>query len=287
MAETTRIAWCDSTFNSWIGCTRVGPGCDNCYAEQQDSRKRWGGTTHWGVGKPRHRTSESYWRQPLAWNRKAAASGKPWRVFCASLADVFDNEVPPDWRTDLWTLIAATPALTWLLLTKRISNVDYPMPSNVWLGATMVNQEEYERDWPKLRARSATKRFISYEPAIGPINFYFQQLVRAESRLPDWVIIGGESGPRARPFDVEWARSTMEQCKAAGVACFLKQFGSCPVSQSDGIAPSYLSVHGDEIFLNRGDRSMDWRRLKHPAGADPSEWPEDLRVREWPDAQKI
>src|SRR5881394_1441244 len=120
MAEITGISWADSTFNPWIGCTKVGPGCDHCYAQVLDSRYRWGGATHWGVGKPRMRTSVSNWKKPLAWNAKAAKSGKPWRVFCASLTDVFDNEVPEEWRADLWRLIGATPALTWLLLTKRI-----------------------------------------------------------------------------------------------------------------------------------------------------------------------
>src|SRR5688572_4428248 len=104
MAEVTGIAWTDSTFNPWIGCTKVGPGCDHCYAEALDKRHRWGGATHWGAGVERMRTSPSNWAKPRAWNRKAVASGKPWRVFCASLADVFDNEVPHDWRADLFEL---------------------------------------------------------------------------------------------------------------------------------------------------------------------------------------
>src|SRR3954462_4489732 len=105
MAELSAISWTKSTFNPWVGCTNIGPGCDHCYAEALDKRHRWGGATHWGTGVQRKRTSEGYWRQPLAWNRKAAASDKPWRVFCASLADVFDNEVPDEWRRDLFALI--------------------------------------------------------------------------------------------------------------------------------------------------------------------------------------
>ena len=280
MGATTKIAWCDSTLNPWIGCTRVGPGCDHCYAEQQDSRKRWGSATHWGVGVPRYRTSASNWTQPLAWNRKAEASGKPWRVFCASLADVFDNEVLDEWRTDLWALISATPHLTWLLLTKRIGNVVYPMPSNVWLGATMVNQEEYERDWPKLRAVPATKRFISYEPALGQINFYFHQLERAESALPDWVIIGGESGSKARTFDITWARSAVEQCKAAGVACFVKQLGARPYADDPSSRRNkpfrYKQRYCDD------DTGQAWVQLLDRAGANPDEWPSDIRVRAFP-----
>src|SRR5262245_17039849 len=152
MGEKTGIAWCDSTFNPWIGCTKVGPGCDHCYAETLDKRHRWGGKTHWGPGVSRHRTAN--WTAPRRWNEKAAERGKPWRVFCASLADVFDNEVPDQWRDDLFDLIDDTRALTWLLLTKRIGNADRMLPAyippNLWIGATVVNQEEADRDIPKL-----------------------------------------------------------------------------------------------------------------------------------------
>lgn len=259
MAEVTGIAWCDSTFNPWIGCTKVGPGCDHCYAEALDKRHRWGGATHWGTGVERRRTSEDYWRKPLAWNRKAAASGKPWRVFCASLADVFDNEVPEAWRHDLWELIGATPALTWLLLTKRIGNASRMLPyetlPNAWLGATIVNAEEAERDVPKLLATPAAKRFVSYEPALGPVDW---------TQYPgiDWIIVGGEStqGAPARPFDLWWASETIAQCRAIGAAPFVKQLGAVQV------------VNGHAFRPTKGDR----------AGANPAEWPEQLRVQEFP-----
>lgn len=302
MAEKSKIAWTDSTFNPWIGCTRVGPGCDHCYAEAQDSRKRWGGTTHWGPGVPRHRTSESYWKQPLAWDKKAAASGKVHRVFCASLADVFDNEVPDEWRADLWRLIRATQNLSWLLVTKRIGNAakmwpggDYP---NVRLIITVVNQEEADRDIPKLLALPC-KNGISYEPALGPVDFHLDKgwcrhckvmtsgaidghcmdplrpCFEAEALMQDligWIIIGGESaqgGAQARPFDLAWARSTIAQCKAAGVPVFCKQVGSNP-------------VWGDESSsLGRALREGGYT-LKDRAGADPSEWPEDLRIQQFP-----
>ena len=253
MAEVTGIAWTDSTFNPWIGCTKVGPGCDHCYAEALDKRHRWGGATHWGTGVPRKRTSPDYWRKPLAWNRKAAASGKPWRVFCASLADVFDNEVPEEWRGDLWRLIRATPALTWLLLTKRIGNVAKMHPGglyeNVWIGATIVNAEEAERDAPKLLAvKGVAKRFVSYEPALGPVDW---------SKYPgiDWIIVGGEStqGGQARTFKVEWAENTIDQARRIWAAPFVKQLGS-----------------------RQG--------LKDRAGADPAEWPAHLQRQEFPSA---
>jgi protein gp37 len=262
MAETTGIAWCDSTFNAWIGCTKVSPGCDHCYAEALDARHRWGGATHWGTAVPRMRTSEANWRKPLAWNRKAEASGKPWRVFTNSLADVFDNEVPIHWREDLFDLIGSTPSLTWLLLTKRIGNVSKMTPGwnwpNVWLGASIVNQDEADRDIPKLLATPAAVRFVSYEPALGPVDFEAiggmkRNALFGAERL-DWIIVGGESRQgkyAARPFDLAWARSAVSQCRAAGVAVFVKQLGS--------------------TF-----------NLKDRAGADPEEWPADLRIQEFP-----
>lgn len=296
MAEKSNIAWTTSTFNPWIGCTKIGPGCDHCYAEAQDSRKRWGKTTHWGAGVPRHRTSASYWQQPKVWNGKQIdlrrqGDAPPWHVFCASLADVFDNDAPQQWRGDLWTLIADTPALSWLLVTKRIGNVPgmVPLswtnsprgfPPNVRLMITVVNQEEADRDIPKLLALNC-KNGISFEPALGPVD-WAAWLYPNRARIIDggtgpfsvkdqpcleWVIIGGESaqgGANARPFIIEWARSTIAQCKAAGVPVFMKQLGS-------NIRSSWKPDDPDHQL-----------RIKDRAGADPDEWPIDLRVREFP-----
>src|SRR5882672_1152909 len=185
MAEKSAIAWTRSTFNPWIGCTKVGPGCDHCYAEALDKRMRYGKAVHWGAGVPRFRTSAENWRGPLKWNELAWAAppfaGRPgfWPVFCASLADVFDNEVPASWRQDLWNLICATPNLSWLLVTKRIGNVARMVPpawhrngfaDNVRLLITVCDQEEADRDIPKLLALPC-KNGISYEPALGPIYF--------------------------------------------------------------------------------------------------------------------
>lgn len=297
MAIDSNIGWTRSTFNPWIGCTKVSPGCDHCYASVSTPARSLG--VKWGAGQPRRRTSEANWRQPIKWNAEAARTGEFWPVFCSSLADVFDNEVPPEWRADLFLLMERTPNLTWLVLTKRIGNAGgmLPalwheknggrMPPNVWIGATIVNQEEADRDIPKLLAVPAAKRFVSYEPALGPVDWtdirvstgeQWNALDRVEaadaateglcSGTLDWIIIGGESdqpGMRARPFDVEWARSTIAQCKAAGVACFVKQLGSNP-------AP--LIVEAGSV------RERLW--LKDRAGADPAEWPDDLRVQEWP-----
>jgi len=226
MAETTDISWAHSTFNPWIGCTRVSPGCDHCYAATlMDTRY---GRVKWGAGEARQRTKT--WDQPRRWNKLAAASGKPWRVFCASLADVYDNEVPAEWRADLFDLIHETPALTWMLLTKRIGNLrsmHWPPPS-VWLGITVVNQEEADRDIPKLlgAAPQVAKRWLSCEPLLGPLRLapYFNRAA-ADDPAVDWVIVGGESGPGARAMNPDWVRDIRVQCADYGVPFHFKQWG--------------------------------------------------------------
>jgi len=246
MAEQTGIAWTDSTFNPWIGCTRVGPGCAHCYAEALDRRHKWGGATHWGTGVPRMRTSPGYWRQPLLWN--SAKQGR--RVFCASLADVFDNEVPEEWRADLWRLIRATPNLTWQLLTKRIGNAERMWPGgdyqNVWVGATVVNQEEADRDIPKLRALPAAVRFLSVEPMLEQFDLCLMpgeevSVEAGAARGIHWVIVGGESGSKRRPFELAWLRSVVEQCHAASVPVFVKQ-DSGPKPGQRGRIPDELWI---------------------------------------------
>ncbi|BEH60122.1 phage Gp37/Gp68 family protein [Burkholderia pseudomallei] len=250
MSENSKIEWCDHTFNPWEGCQKVGPGCDHCYAEARNARFGGGSAVNWGAGAPRRRTSVANWRRPLAWNaaheRFFAAQGRRQRVFCASLADVFDNAIDPAWRRDLFDLIVDTPNLDWLLLTKRIGNVQQMvqaatlcdlLPSNVWLGATIVNQEEAERDIPKLLAVPARVRFLSMEPLLGPVDLVSSgalwsdmngNIVDAPSRGlrgVDWVIAGGESGHGARPMHPDWARSLRDQCAAADVPFLFKQWG--------------------------------------------------------------
>lgn len=174
MAENSKIEWTDHTFNPWWGCTKVGPGCDHCYAEALDNRT---GGTHWGASAPRRRTKD--WSGPRRWNKHAgnyeALHGRRQRVFCASMADVFDNEVPDQWRADLWQLIRECPRLEWQIVTKRIGNAakmlpaDWPFP-HVGLLATVVNQAEADRDIPKLLATPAAWRGISAEPLLGPVD---------------------------------------------------------------------------------------------------------------------
>lgn len=239
MAEKTGISWTDSTFNPWIGCTKVGPGCDHCYAEALMD-KRWH-RVQWGSGRQRERTSAANWKQPLLWEKEheafMLAHGRRRRVFCASLADVFDNEAPAAWRAELFALIGLTPHLDWLLLTKRIGNVqkmlEQPgmpkdgLPANVWLGITVVNQEEYDRDVRKLLRIKASVRYLSMEPLLAPVRLYDDALYGVGWQQPplDWVIVGGESGAGARPIQRAWVDSLQAQCAEAGVAFFFKQWG--------------------------------------------------------------
>lgn len=261
MSENTKIEWADHTFNPWIGCTKVGPGCDNCYAKAdfEDRKHR----VTWGAGQARSRTKT--WGDPVRWNKQHeaffAANGRRQRVFCASLADVFDNDVDPQWRVDLFELIAVTPNLDWLLLTKRIGNANamlnetietmahgindwdcQPWP-NVWIGATIVNQEEADRDIHKLLTVRAAKRFLSMEPLLGPIDLdRWLELAGLNTDLGlsnpglDWVIVGGESGPHARPMHPDWARILRDQCEAAGVPFLFKQWGEWASMKGAGIA---------------------------------------------------
>lgn len=237
MGKTT-IEWTDYTFNPWLGCTKVSPGCDHCYAEARMDKRLHRVT--WGAGQPRQRTKT--WGDPVRWNKGHeafyAAHGRRQRVFCASLADVFDNEVPQAWRADLFDLIRRCENLDFLLLTKRIGNAARGLPSdwgggwpNVWLGTTIVNQEEADRDIPKLLAVPARVRFLSMEPLLGPVDL--RPWIGAGWAGPggawcqgvQWVIAGGESGPGARPMHPGWPRSLRDQCAAAGVPFLFKQHG--------------------------------------------------------------
>jgi protein gp37 len=234
MSVNSKIEWTDRTFNPWEGCQKMGPGCDHRYAETRNARFGGGQAMNWGPGAPRRRTSPATWAMPRPWNAQAdafmAQHGRRQRVFCASLADVFDSAVDPQWRADLFALIRDTPNLDWLLLTKRIGNVPAMvaiipgwLPDNVWLGATITSQIEADRDIPKLLAVPVRVRFLSMEPLLGPVDLTVidingdceiypllgtTQCVNEEHEpapdLPalDWVIVGGESGPSARPMSI-------------------------------------------------------------------------------------
>jgi protein gp37 len=227
MGENTKIEWATHTFNPWIGCTKLahpnGSACDFCYAATW--AKRTGHPELWEG--ERRLTSLENWRKPRKWNRAAMEAGERHRVFCASLADVFDNQVPDVWRIDLWQVIEETPHLDWLLLTKRPQNIHKMLPPNwgygypnVWLGITAENQREYERRWPDLREIPAEVHFISYEPALGPLC-----LTAVEGDRPDWIIAGAESGGKARPSHPQWFRDVRDECARLGTAFLFKQWG--------------------------------------------------------------
>jgi protein gp37 len=234
MGTDSKIEWTTHTFNPWIGCQKVSPGCDRCYAEaMMDHRYH---RVQWGPHGERKRTTPDYRRQPQRWNAGAdrfeREYGHRQRVFCASLADVFDNAVSPEWRHDLWDRIKQTPRLDWMILSKRPQNILRMLPTDwgdgwrhVWLGVTCESQGEYDRRWPLLACIPTTVRFISYEPALTPL-----QLDAWQGVLPDWVICGGESGAGARTMDSAWARLVRDQCADTGISFFMKQMtGKRPI----------------------------------------------------------
>lgn len=246
MAENSKIEWTDHTFNPWVGCTKVSPACDHCYAEGW--AKRTGQAGLWQG--ERRRTTSANWRKPYHWNNAAPLIERRQRVFCASLADVFDNQVPREWRADLFAMIRETPNLDWLLLTKRPQNMAKMLPGdwgqgypNVWLGTTVENQQEANRRIPYLLKVPAVIRFLSCEPLLGPvnlrvlrpdgINFRMDALtgegehflgMKGQTGRIHWVIAGGESGPGAREVDEYWLDGLREQCaEVEGTAFFMKQ----------------------------------------------------------------
>jgi protein gp37 len=328
MGANTKIEWTDHTFNPWEGCTKVSPGCANCYAATHNARFGGGTAPNWGKGAPRRRTSAENWKQPLRWNREAHETHikhyirvpvemvpRP-RVFCASLADWLDDEVPVEWLADLLALIHATPNLDWLLLTKRPAN--WPVrigeaalaledranaeaakwvfdcrkrsrarrirtwaiaeaakwvfdwrregtaPANVWIGTSVEDQTRADERIPALLRIPARVRFLSMEPLLGPVNLYghFYHASGGEfwpdGTLPadavcygyrdgdplyrrglHWVIVGGESGRDARPMHPAWARSLRDQCAAAGVPFFFKQWGEWAPMAGDVITQPF------------------------------------------------
>jgi len=286
MAENSKIEWTDHTFNPWIGCTKVSPGCAKCYAAAQNKLRKWVGGGEWNG--PRKRTSEANWKQPRRWNAEAAGIAfavcpkcgwqgrykdvcptpdchtlgqemrrRNARVFCASLADWLDDEVPIEWLADLLQLIHDTPNLDWLLLTKRPENWELRLsrlgetinsiglnwcdewlngtaPPNVWIGATMEDQPRRNERFEHLLNIPAVVRFASVEPMLGPVD-----LRGIHRDLLGWVIIGGESGPGHRELNLKAAEATAEQVIAAGIKLFVKQ-DSGPQPGKQGRIPDHL-----------------------------------------------
>ncbi|MET3648952.1 DUF5131 family protein [Phyllobacterium ifriqiyense] len=241
MAMNSSIEWTDHTFNPWTGCTNISPGCDNCYAEAWSKRS---GHVKWG-NSPRKRTTDAYWKAPHIWQSKAAQFlaqfGRRQRVFCASLADVFDNQADAAWRADLFKIIKETPSLDWQLLTKRPQNIRNMLPedwsstgySNVWLGFTAEDQVRFEQRKRFLDEIPARVWFVSYEPAIGALR------IADDDPKPNWLISGGESGHGARPMVSQWTRDIIADCRRLGIAVFHKQwgaYGNNPLVQERGFS---------------------------------------------------
>lgn len=309
MAVSTGISWADSTFNPWIGCTPISDGCDRCYAETLMDKRM--GRVKWGAGEPRDLTGPDTWRLPRRWARKGYREcqdcGKRQevadtcktcggelqsvrrRVFCASLSDVFDNEVDPAWRTRVLDLVEATPELDWMILTKRVGNVtkmlgDRKLPDNALLGITVVNQLEADRDIPKLLHLDVPRRFLSMEPLLGPVKLCpcwlrpgcgmsapdGESTMRCmvcpnepmscanAARTLDWVIVGGETGTGARSMRLDWAETIVRRCQEAGVPVHVKQLGASPRDRAGGQVST-----------------------QHPKGGDPAEWPGYLAVQQF------
>jgi protein gp37 len=286
MGKETAIAWCDHTFNSFWGCTEVDPACDNCYA--RDLAKRWGYDI-WGKDKPRRFFGNDYWHQPFKWNEAAQRDGVRRRVFCSSMADVFEtysgdtvsqqpyvkghtissstSVLMDRARGDLWQVIKSTPWLDWLLLTKRADGFRRYLPQewlknpqpNVWLGVTIAEPKGYWR-WQELAKIDAAVRFVSYEPALAPISIFDMCKPIPKDRFaqcPDWMICGGESGRKSRQFDM-WtmANPLMKECAKYRIAFFMKQAGD--------------------------NFSGGFTQITTAGGKNPDEWPSDLRVQEFP-----
>ncbi len=236
MAKNSRIEWTHHTFNPWWGCTKISPACKHCYAEAWAKRV---GSKVWGARAARRFFGDTHWQQPLTWNADARTQGIRYRVFCASMADVFeDRSILDTWRTRLWDLIIATPSLDWLLLTKRPERIadcvpwKSDWPKNVWLGTTAESQEWAELRVPHLLKIPAAVRFLSCEPLLGAVDLAHWLRPRGDSSRIDWVIAGGESGGKARPTHPGWVRSLRDQCASAGVAFHFKQWGNWFPSES-------------------------------------------------------
>ena len=297
MSTKTSIEWTDVTWNPVRGCSLKSAGCINCYAMKQAHRfsgkgQPYEGLTMIGQHGPswtgKIQLVHELLDAPLHWK-------KPRRVFVNSMSDLFHEAVPFRFVHQAFTTIRQTPQHTYQILTKRPDRMrkfmaEYLRPreamgwanglyAHVWLGVSVENQQTADERIPLLLQTPAAVRWISAEPLLGPIdlNSLFMESggvsalhgARPAWHPLDWVVVGGESGPHARPCDLAWIRSIKDQCQAAGVKCFVKQLGSniAPVTVENG------SVK-ERLFL------------KAKKGSDMAEWPEDLRVRDYPRVQR-
>lgn len=314
MGQSTTIAWTDATWNPLRGCTEISPGCAHCYAAAIAARFS-------GPGKPfeglayRDANGKAHWtgkiatapdklREPLSWR-------KPRMVFVNSMSDLFHEDVPEEYILSVFDVMRRCTwaggqncgriggsGHTFQVLTKRADRAadvlsrmcwdgealnlegrgcpHLKLTDQIWIGLSVEDQQRADERIPHLLRTPARVRFLSCEPLLGPIEFSnvtnrsdaIEQLGKKALDGIDWVIVGGESGPGARPCNIAWIRSIVRQCRAAGVACFVKQVGALPC----------VDQHSD--------KGAFYALLKDPKGGNPEEWPEDLRVREWPTLTK-
>ncbi len=281
MGRQTEIEWCDATWNPWYGCRKVSPGCARCYAERDMTRygKPFGEVTR----------AKTTFRDPLKWK-------DPLKIFACSWSDWFIKEADP-WRDEAWEIIRQTPQHTYLILTKRPERILHRGPAlqwwlpwkpwetpwpNVWLGVSGEDQPRVDQRIAILSRIPAAIHFLSYEPALEPIN------LQSSIGNLQWVVVGGESArlkATARPFEVGYAFDTLEQCRAAGVPCFVKQLGSNVRVSQDTLNRRFGGSMSFNVYDQRAEQFVihldDWR------GGDMAEWPEALRVREWPERQGL
>lgn len=329
MGDETKIQWTDHTFNPWLGCEKVSAGCKHCYAENDTPVRvhRGKGLELWGGDAARVVTGADNWKKPARWNREAQAEGRRHRVFCASLADVFEDRRDLDApRARLFALIEQTPWLDWQLVTKRPEDMvrfapaswAKAWPLNVWAGTTVEDQPAADKRIPHLRRVPAVVRFLSMEPLLGAVDLdpptcpdcgdhdatdfdgtafcaacpgadgegvemafdaWLDPCASAKQPGINWLIIGGESGPKARPFDLAWARSIIAQADAAGVPVFLKQLGASPIDSAVGASP--IAIHETDSTGTTAHTipRIHRLRLRDSHGGDEAEWPADLRGR--------
>lgn len=235
MAENSKIEWTDHTFNPWIGCTKVSDGCKHCYAEQMMDKRL--NKVQWGPQGVRVKTSDAIWHQPYKWDAAHVQGQRRQRVFCASLADVFeDNPQVEEWRERLFFMIECTTNLDWLLLTKRPQNVlrmvpqrwlaSGAFPRNIWLGTSVENQKAADERIPHLVKVPAVVKFLSCEPLLERVELELRgKNYGIGDEFVNWVICGGESGPHARPLDADWVRFIRDECVSVDVPFLFKQWG--------------------------------------------------------------
>ncbi len=288
MAENSKIEWTTKkypdgriipghTHNEWIGCHHVSPGCERCYAESLDKRYQYGGQTNWGSTAPRYLTSEHNRNNPYRWNRKAKAQGTRPFVFCSSLSDILeDHPLVNKWRPSLLDKIVQCDQLDWLLLTKRPENAARFLaqwfdawPQHIWFGCTCENQTYADKRREAMAAVPALHKFVSYEPAIGQVDWSgWQDII-------DWLIVGGESGHEARPMHPDWPIAARDWAVSNEIAFHFKQWGKYyPTEQhspTGGGQVVYVAGNGrcvtDTPFANITNGAMLWKaKSKQQAG---------------------